>query len=118
MMALVSVATAGGAASRFRRSGTTLEPLHPDRASTLVTGGVNTISRNPMYLGLAGLLVAHCLWRGSWAALLPVAGFVILIDRVQIQAEEAALLEKFGTEYETYRSRSPRWIDRRSLYFT
>jgi len=109
---------AGTAASRFRRGGTTLEPFHPDRASVLVTSGANTISRNPMYVGMAGLLVAHAAWRGSWAALLPLAGFVVFIDRVQIQAEEAALLEKFGAEYVAYRAMSPRWIDRRSLDFT
>ncbi|MGH3509194.1 MAG: methyltransferase family protein [Nocardioidaceae bacterium] len=117
-VSLASMSMAGSAAGRFRRSGTTLEPLHPDRASVLVTSGVNTITRNPMYVGLAGLLVAHATWRGSWVALLPLAGFVVLIDRVQIQAEEEALLEKFGAEYDAYRASSPRWLDRRSLAFT
>lgn len=112
---LVSLSLAGAAASRFLRSGTTLEPLHPDRVSVLVTSGANTISRNPMYVGMAGVLVAHAVWRGSWVALLPVAGFVVLMDRVQIQAEEAALLEKFGPGYDAYRTTSPRWVDRRSL---
>ena len=57
-LAVASFSIAGAAASRFRRSGTTLEPVHPDRASVLVTDGVNTISRNPMYLGLFLDLVA------------------------------------------------------------
>jgi len=70
-----------------------------------------------MYVGLTGLLVAHAIWRGSWATLAPVAGFVVLIDRLQIEAEESALLEKFGAEYEAYRAASPRWLDRRSLHF-
>lgn len=117
-VSLASMAMAGTAASRFRRSGTTLTPLHPDRTSVLVTSGANTISRNPMYVGLAGLLAAHSAWRGSCTALLPLAGFILLIDRVQIQAEEVALLEKFGAEYDAYRAASPRWIDRRSLAFT
>ncbi len=68
-----------------------------------------------MYVGLAGLLLAHAVWRGSWAALLPLAGFVGFTDRVQIQAEEAALLAKFGAQYDAYRAATPRWIDRRSL---
>ena len=84
---LASMSMAGTAARRFRRSGTTLEPFQPDRASVLVTDGANAISRNPMYVGLAGLLVAHAMWRGSWTALVPLAGFVVLIDRIQIQAE-------------------------------
>ena len=68
-----------------------------------------------MYLGMAGLLVANAVWRGSWVALAPVAGFIVLIDRLQIEAEESALLGKFGAEYEAYRAASPRWLDRRSL---
>ncbi len=117
-LALASLSMAATAARGFRRSGTTLEPLHPDQASVLVTSGPYTVSRNPMYVGLAGLLAAHAAWRGSWAALLPLAGFVAIIDRSQIQAEEAALLEKFGPEYSAYRATSPRWIDRRSFDLT
>ena len=62
---LASVSMAGAAALRFRSSGTTLEPFHPERATALVTSGAYTISRNPMYVGLAGLLTAHAVWRGS-----------------------------------------------------
>lgn len=109
---------AGTAASLFRRRGTTLEPFHPDRASVLVTTGANAVTRNPMYVGLAGLLIAHALWRGSWTALLPLVGFVAFIDRTQIQAEEAALRRNFGGDYETYQSTTPRWIGRRSLGLT
>ena len=66
-----------------------------------------------MYIGLAGLLAANAIWRGSWGALAPVAGFALLIDRLQIEAEESALLEKFGAQYEAYRAGSPRWLNRR-----
>jgi protein-S-isoprenylcysteine O-methyltransferase Ste14 len=116
-VSLASLSMAGTAASQFRRSGTTVEPFHPDHASVLVTTGANSISRNPMYVGMAGLLVANAIWRQSWAALPPVAGFVVIIDRLQIEAEESALLEKFGAAYEAYCAASPRWLDRRSLNF-
>ena len=62
-ISLVSFAMAGAAARRFRQSGTTFEPFQPDRASVLVTSGANAISRNPMYVGMAGLLLAHAVWR-------------------------------------------------------
>ena len=117
-ISLVSFAMAGAAARRFRQSGTTFEPFQPDRASVLVTSGANAISRNPMYVGMAGLLLAHAVWRSSWSALLPLVGFVVFIDRAQIQAEETALREKFGAAYEAYLARTPRWIDRRSLGLT
>ena len=106
---------AAAAAGQFRRQDTTVDPVHPSRASVLVTTGANSITRNPMYVGLTGLLVAHAVWHGSWRALVPVAGFVALIDRLQIQAEESALAEKFGTSYAAYRAATPRWLDRRSL---
>jgi protein-S-isoprenylcysteine O-methyltransferase Ste14 len=112
---VASVSMAGVTAGLFRRSETTVDPLHPDRASVLVTTGPNAVSRNPMYVGMAGVLLANAVWRGRWVALLPVAGFVALIDRLQIEEEESALLEKFGDEYQAYRASSPRWISPRSL---
>jgi protein-S-isoprenylcysteine O-methyltransferase Ste14 len=112
---LASLSLAGATERLFRRSGTTVDPLHPERASVLVTTGPNSLSRNPMYVGLAGLLLAHATWRGSWSGLIPVAAFVVVIDRVQIEAEEAALLGRFGSQYEAYRASVPRWIAPSSL---
>ena len=114
-LSLASVALDAAAGLGFRRASTTLDPHHPDRASTLVTTGAHSISRNPMYVGLAVLLTAHAIWRGSWVALAPVAGFVLYIDRLQIPTEEAALAQGFGAEYDAYRAAVPRWLDRRSL---
>lgn len=117
MLSVASMSLAGVAASQFRRSGTTVDPFRPESAFVLVTTGANAISRNPMYVGMAGLLMAHAVWRGSRVALVPLAGFVVFLDRLQIRAEESALAEKFGAEYEAYRAASPRWLDRRSLRF-
>jgi len=99
-----------GTARAFRRTGTTVNPLDPSRASRLVTDGPNAVSRNPMYVGMAGLLVAHGLLRGGWGTLLPAAAFVAVIDRVQVPAEEAALHDLFGQEYDAYRRRVRRWL--------
>ncbi len=111
----MSAVLAGAAAAQFRRQGTTVDPFDPARASVLVTTGANAVSRNPMYVGMAGLLVANALRRGSWKALLPVAAFTLAIDRLQIAAEETALLAHFGADYESYRAAVPRWLDGRSL---
>ena len=113
--AAVSVALAGGAASRFRAQHTTVEPFDPSKASSLVVSGPNSRTRNPMYVGMAGLLVANALRRGSWAGVLPIAAFVAVIDRFQVAAEERALAERFGADYETYRASVPRWLGSRSL---
>ncbi len=99
-----------GSADRFRRTGTTVNPLEPTRASTLVTDGPTRLTRNPMYVGMAGLLVAHALLRGGWRTAVPVAAFVGVIDRVQIGPEERALRELFGDEYDAYCRRVRRWV--------
>ena len=115
MIAGASFGMAAASIRQFGRQGTTVEPFDPSKASALVTTGVNAVSRNPMYVGMAGLLVANATRLGSWRALLPVAVFTAVIDRVQIAAEEPALLANFGAEYDTYRSSVPRWLDLRSL---
>ena len=53
--------------------------------------------------------------RGTWQSVLPLAVFVTWIDRFQVAAEEEALAEKFGADYEAYRAAVPRWLDLRSL---
>ena len=112
---VASTGLLGGALRLFRRHTTTVDPLHPADATTLVTDGPNTLTRNPMYVGMVGVLAGHAILRGRWAALLPVAAFVVTIDRWQIAAEERALLERFGPEYEAYRAKVPRWVGRRSI---
>ncbi|AGF72052.1 hypothetical protein A605_05230 [Corynebacterium halotolerans YIM 70093 = DSM 44683] len=110
---VLGVASAGlavGAVLRFRSRGTTVDPMDVDRAQALVTDGVNAWTRNPMYVGLAGMLAAHAVHRRSPAGLLPVLGFVLAIDRWQIPAEEAALERAFGGEYDAYRRAIPRWV--------
>jgi protein-S-isoprenylcysteine O-methyltransferase Ste14 len=91
---------AGASSRSFRREGTTVLPFHPEQASALVTSGVNAATRNPMYVGMAGLLLARAVHRGSWTALAPVAAFVAVIDVYQVRFEEAALRERFGDVYD------------------
>lgn len=105
-----SIALLGGSAASFRRSHTTVEPFDPSKATTLVTDGPNALTRNPMYVGMAGTLTAHALLRGGWLTALPVIGFVALIDRVQVRPEERALRELFGEDYSDYCRRVPRWV--------
>jgi protein-S-isoprenylcysteine O-methyltransferase Ste14 len=113
--AAASVGLAGAAAGQFRRHHTTVEPFDPSKATALVVSGPNAVTRNPMYVGMAGLLVANAIRLRDWRALLPLAAFVGYIDRFQVAAEERALAEKFGADYEAYRAAVPRWLDARSL---
>ena len=89
--------------------------MHPHRASTLVTTGANAVSRNPMYVGLVGVLVANAVRRGSWKALLPAVAFTLVVDRLQVATEESAMLATFGADYEAYRAAVPRWLGPASI---
>lgn len=110
VVAAASAALIAGSVQRFRDGGTTVEPFRPERASALVTSGPNALTRNPMYVGMAGLLGAHALLRGGWLPALPVAAFVAVIDRTQVRPEEAALRQLFGPDYDAYCDRVPRWL--------
>ncbi|MBO0847585.1 MAG: isoprenylcysteine carboxylmethyltransferase family protein [Nocardioides sp.] len=114
-VAVGSVAMAFGAARTFRRLGTTLDPMEPSEASVLVRTGPHAATRNPMYVGLTGVLVANAIRLGSWRTALPICAFVTVIDRVQIASEEAALLARFGEDFEEYRAKVPRWVGLRTL---
>ncbi len=94
----------------FRHHHTTVNPISPEKASTVVDDGVFGLTRNPMYVGLTGVLSAHALARGGLLTWLPVAGFVAVIDRVQIPAEESAMRANFGQAYDDYVRRVPRWV--------
>jgi protein-S-isoprenylcysteine O-methyltransferase Ste14 len=109
-LALAAGGFIAGSVREFQRAHTTVNPVAPDKATSLVTTGPHQLSRNPMYVGMAGLLLAHAVARGPWVAVLPVLGFVTAIDRVQIPAEEAAMAELFGREYAEYAARVPRWL--------
>lgn len=109
-VAVVSVGVIAGSVAGFRREKTTVNPLDPDQATALVTAGPYRLSRNPMYLGMAGLLLTHALARRSWSAALPAAVYVAIMDQTQIPAEEAALRGTFGSAYDDYAGRVPRWL--------
>ena len=110
VLGIGSVALAGATTREFVRRDTTFHPLHPEHTTALVTDGPNALTRNPMYLGMAGLLTAHALGLGRWRALLPVAAFLAAVDRLQVVPEEEALRQLFGEEYAAYAARVPRWL--------
>ena len=105
-----SLCLLAGSAGNFLRHRTTVDPVRVERAQHLVVDGPNRLTRNPMYLGLAGALLSHAIARRSPSAVIPLIGFVLLIDRYQIPAEEAALAARFGQDYLDYKEAVPRWL--------
>jgi protein-S-isoprenylcysteine O-methyltransferase Ste14 len=94
----------------FRRHRTTLNPLTPQKASSLVGSGIYRFTRNPMYLGLLLALVGWSVYLANWAAALLLPVFVAYMNRFQIQPEERALSGKFGSQFIAYSSSVRRWV--------
>lgn len=89
------------------RHGQPTDPGLP--TSKLVTTGVFSVSRNPLYLGgaclLAGIaLMLHLPW--SLAFLLPA---IVACHYLLIAPEERYLAAKFGIEYAQYAASVRRW---------
>ncbi|MCE2573820.1 methyltransferase family protein [Motilimonas eburnea] len=94
----------------FRRFNTTVNPINPEQASTLVTSGIYRFSRNPMYLGLLFCLLAWASYLGALTAFLVAPLFVIYMNLFQIIPEEQVLTRLFGESYQAYCRRVRRWL--------
>lgn len=94
----------------FRRAGTTVNPLQPALAASLVTSGIYRYTRNPMYLGQAAILLGWALYLHNAAALVVVPAFVLYITRFQIQPEERYLSARFPDEYAAFCRQVRRWL--------
>ena len=71
---------------------------------------LKAIHANPMYLGLALILLGLAVYLASpWALLGPLV-FAAYITRFQIVPEERALQTRFGAAYTAYRARVRRWL--------
>jgi protein-S-isoprenylcysteine O-methyltransferase Ste14 len=99
-----------GSALQFRLRRTTLDPRTPDKATHFVARGFYALSRNPMYVGMAALLLALALWHANVAALAVVGGFCAYLTAFQIKPEERALAQRFGAAYLQYKSSVRRWL--------
>ena len=98
------------AVNSFKKSQTTINPLQPDLASSLVTDGVFKYSRNPMYLGMLFILIFISLRFNLIGGSLVALGFVIYITKYQIVPEEIAMVKLFNDKFIAYKSRVRRWL--------
>jgi protein-S-isoprenylcysteine O-methyltransferase Ste14 len=95
---------------QFRRARTTVNPMTPNASSSLVTTGIYTITRNPMYLGLSTILLGWGISLANPFSLLVIPCFVFYMIRFQIIPEERALQSLFGADFQTYRAKVRRWL--------
>jgi protein-S-isoprenylcysteine O-methyltransferase Ste14 len=92
------------------------QPTDPGRPTReIVTSGVFSVSRNPLYLGgvcfLVGIAVVFNLpW--ALALLLPA---MVACHYILIAQEEGYLTAEFGEEYSKYAATVRRWIGRKPI---
>lgn len=89
------------------------QPTDPGRStSRLITTGVFSISRNPLYLGGSFIVVGIALaFNLPWVLVLLLPA-LIGCHYILVAPEERYLTAKFGEEYRTYAASVHRWIGR------
>jgi protein-S-isoprenylcysteine O-methyltransferase Ste14 len=80
----------------------------------LVVGGLYRYVRNPMYLAVAATIVGQALILGRPGLLLYAAVFGAAVWSFVRFYEEPTLAQRYGAEYDAYRSAVPGWWPRRN----
>ena len=106
-LVVVGIALAVWAALWFRRKRTSIEPR--DRPTALIVEGPFRIDRNPIYAGMALVLIGAGLVLGALSSVALAFAFPWIATRRFILGEEDALRETFGAEAEAYIARTRRW---------
>jgi protein-S-isoprenylcysteine O-methyltransferase Ste14 len=95
---------------QFRKVKTTVDPTTPEKTTYLVTTGIYSYTRNPMYLGLLGFLLVETLLLGSLVSLLWLPAYIAAMNKRFIEPEESALLSLFGQDFTRYQQQVRRWL--------
>ena len=116
---LPGLALASWCAMEFALRGEgTPAPFDPPRR--LVISGLYRWVRNPMYLGMALMLIGETILlpqiRREMAALSALLATVVAV--LVVRMEEPALRRLFGEEFEEYCRQVPRWIPRLTPFDT
>lgn len=75
----------------------------------IFTSGIYRYSRHPLYLAFLIIFVGISVATASWLFLLLSLGWMIF-PISQVNMEEQGCLETFGTEYQEYMNRTPKWL--------
>ena len=87
-------------------------PSPTDEPEELVTGGLYSYSRNPMYVGVLLIILGQALRQRSVSILWWGVGMWLGFHNRVLRFEEPHLAEKHGEAYEQYREEVPRWFPR------
>ena len=85
-------------------------PAPIDPPKELVAVGFYRYTRNPMYVGILLMLTGYFLWYGFWSLLIYAVFIFLAFNTFVAYYEEPTLRRNFGTAYEDYCNRVPRWF--------
>lgn len=77
--------------------------------SSLVTGGIFSITRNPIYVAFDLIFIGIFLMNGTWFFLV-TAALAPLAVHSQVVREEKFLTQRYGDAYARYRKKTPRYL--------
>ena len=107
---LLGTATLSAAVLSFKKHQTTVNPLQPETATSLVISGIFKHSRNPMYLGMLLMLISATVKFNVVGGVVVVWMFIVFMTKFQIIPEEAAMEKLFGQAFIDYKTTTRRWV--------
>jgi protein-S-isoprenylcysteine O-methyltransferase Ste14 len=92
----------------IRKADTTLDPH--GTVTQVVSSGIYRVTRNPMYLGFLLMVIGFPLASTSFWGVILAPFFILTMNRLVIEKEEAYLEKKFGEGYTGFKSGVRRWL--------
>lgn len=105
---LLAALIAISAISAMRRAKTAVNPGLPTTA--IVSGGIFSLSRNPIYVSLTLLYLGVALLFNALVPVLLLPPLLCVVQTGIIKREESYLERKFGEEYPRYKARVRCWL--------
>lgn len=109
-IALIGIVFAVAGVWSFKKVETTVNPMTPNKSSSLVDFGIYKVTRNPMYVGFVLFLVSWGVYLSNIFSLIMPIIFILYLNKFQIIPEENALFVKFGEDFERYKVNVRRWL--------
>ena len=98
------------AARQFKAVNTTINPIKPENASVLVSKGIFSYSRNPMYLGMLLIIIGFSIIHNFLAIIVIMPIWIIYMTYFQIIPEEETMEILFKENFVNYCKKTRRWI--------
>ena len=107
---LIGIACFFFAIKLFKKHNTTISPLKPEKATSLIVSGIYMYSRNPMYLGMLFILISISIRFNIIGGIISISTFIIYISKFQIIPEEEQLKRIFGEKFLNYKKKTRMWL--------